>query len=60
VNGTAGTEKTITSKNSGQNEITLIPEKKNVLNNPLVNPEKFLTSTTYQTWTDEKFHQGNG
>jgi hypothetical protein len=36
VNGTAVT-KTITCINSGQKEI---PGKKNVLNNPLVNPEK--------------------
>jgi hypothetical protein len=40
---------------------SLIPRKKNVLNNPLVNPEKvFFTSITHQTWTDEKFHPDNG
>jgi hypothetical protein len=39
VNGTAGTEKTIRSKNSGQDDIRLFQEK-NVLNNLLVNPEK--------------------
>jgi hypothetical protein len=32
--------KTITSKNSGQKEIHLSQERKNVLNNPLVNSEK--------------------
>jgi hypothetical protein len=40
VNATAGTEKTITSKNSDQNTMHLFQERKNVLNNPLVNPEK--------------------
>jgi hypothetical protein len=38
--GQQGQKKTITSKNSGQNEIHLFQERKIVLNNPLVNPEK--------------------